>query len=184
MIGVLIMLIWSIPEPARAATRALAVAASAAVIAALSVLTWRQLGYWRDSEALFSHTMDVIGPNPTMHMAWASGLADTGHPDAAIEHYREALRLKPGWPIALAGVGNALYLQAKYEQSLPYFRRSLQLNPNQPIVWMDLGLALAQQNKNVEAESAFRAALRLRPDFAPAKQNLNEVLQRLGRPAE
>src|SRR5262249_6175451 len=49
-IGLSIAVVWSIPR------RALAPAAAVAIVA-FAVLTYRQIGFWKNSETLFEHTI-------------------------------------------------------------------------------------------------------------------------------
>lgn len=184
MIGILIMVIWSIPEPVSRRQSIAVAGAGAGVVAALCVLSWRQLQHWRNSAALFERSIAVIGPHATIHLNYAAALGDAGQWDLAIEQYRAAALLKPNSALAPMGIAVALDAQGRYDEAAGYYRESIRLNPNDPVAWMNLGLSLAQAKKYPQAEAAFRRALQLRPGFAAAKQNLNEALHLQGKPAE
>jgi len=183
MIGVLLMIIWSIPAPATALARRIAVAGSIAVLAVLCVLTIRQLQYWRDSVTLFARTLDVIGPHATIHMNYGAALAAQKKSEQAIAHYREALRLRPTWGVVVNNLGNELYNAGRVEDSIGYYRESLRLDRRQPMTWFNLGISYMRLDRWADAEHAYREALKLLPDFAPAKENLAYVLDRQGKPA-
>ncbi len=96
-IGLFVLIVWGAYESCRT-RRQLILALTVAGLAALvfcCVLTRQQLGYWRNSETLFRHTLAVTENN-----SWAmSNLGDVtfnqGRTDEAISYYREALNLKP-----------------------------------------------------------------------------------------
>ena len=60
LIGIFIIIAWGIPELVEAASGKLKAAmapAAVAVIGACMVLTWNQIGYWRDGMTLFKHAV-------------------------------------------------------------------------------------------------------------------------------
>src|SRR5262249_49901363 len=46
--------------------------------------------------------------------------------------YRDALKLDPDYPEALCNLGNALYLQGRFEEALPNIRRGHELGTKRP----------------------------------------------------
>jgi tetratricopeptide (TPR) repeat protein len=184
MIGILIMVVWSIPQPRTTARTWTVAGTSVVVLAVLCALTAQQLQYWRNSQTLFERTLVVSGPNATIHLNYAGALADAGQWDRAIEQYRAAALLKPNWAPIPMGIGVALSQQGNHEQAAGQYRESIRLNPNDPIAWMNYGLALAHLKQYPESEAAFRRAMQIRSGFAAAKQNLDEVLRLQNKPAE
>lgn len=74
-----------------------------------------------------------------------------GHPVAAEEHFREALRLRPGHPEALAGLANMLRFQGRYEEALAILQAILRQQPQ------NVG-ALALEADILERQGAFDRA--------------------------
>ncbi len=97
LIGLFIMIAWGVPDLVGrwAQTRTVLAVLAATALAALTACTWIQLGYWKDSVSLFTHTLQVTTKNYVAHNNLGNALADRGEVEAAISQYTEALRIKP-----------------------------------------------------------------------------------------
>ena len=98
-LGVLILAIWGAYELTRRWRYhgiALSVAASAAIVHRI-MLTRQQLGHWQDRVSLWLHTLACISGNSLAHNYLGNALADQGKLDEAIQHYQQALQLKPDY---------------------------------------------------------------------------------------
>src|SRR5512139_1612417 len=64
-IGLFVMAAWAVPELLKGMRRRRVVLAGAAcvILAILTVVTWRQLGYWRDNITLYERTLSVTQNN-------------------------------------------------------------------------------------------------------------------------
>ena len=108
-------------------------------------------------------------------------LLASGHPDEALVHYRETLRMQPGNADARSGIGEALLKLEKFEEAAAAFRGSLQVSSDNPSVYFDLGLALMNLSRFDEAVAALANAARLDPRNPAAHANLATSLAQLGR---
>jgi hypothetical protein len=70
-------------------------AASVAVLLALAVVTHRQIGYWKDSYALWSRSIQVTSPNHEAENNLGVVLMNEGRLEEALPHLRAAVALKP-----------------------------------------------------------------------------------------
>jgi tetratricopeptide (TPR) repeat protein len=52
--------------------------------------------------------------------------------DLAIEHYMEAVQLRPDYLEALQNLGAALLISEKVDEAIPYLEKVLQLQPQNP----------------------------------------------------
>ena len=101
-IGLCVLAVWAVADAAGRSTRARTAAAAVAALAlpALAAATWVQTTHWRTSETLFRHALAVTEGNWLAHnnlgVAWGT-LGDEGK---ALEHFTEALRIRPGYPMA------------------------------------------------------------------------------------
>jgi tetratricopeptide (TPR) repeat protein len=71
----------------------------------------------------------------------------TGDIRAALPHYREALRLRPGFPEAANNLGAALERLGEKAEAISYYRMALGLRPDFPEARRHLNDALAEQNR-------------------------------------
>lgn len=184
MIGVILMVVWSIPELTDRTARALAAVGSAAVVIALGAVTHLQLRHWRSSSTIFDHTLWVIGPNATIEMNWGVAHASRGEHEPAARHLQNAWRLIPGNPAVAANLANELQSAGLIEEAIAMYREASRLMPDHPMIWHNLGVAYMRTRRLPEAEQCYRQVLRLRPTFTPARQNLNRVLAAQGKPPE
>jgi tetratricopeptide (TPR) repeat protein len=96
-IGLFIMICWGVADwseqrhfaPAWLAT------VSVAVLVALTVTARVQLGHWADNITLWSHTVQVTGPNFIAENSLGVVLERAGREDQAIAHFRAAVAIKP-----------------------------------------------------------------------------------------
>ena len=79
-IGIFLLLVWTAADMAACAPQVKKVFAAASVlmILALSARTFVQCGYWRDSETLFRHTLQVTRNNAFAHLSLAKGYLTRG----------------------------------------------------------------------------------------------------------
>jgi Tfp pilus assembly protein PilF len=182
-VGIFILTIWGAHELVgrwRHQAMLLSLAGAAAVVLC-AVLTQRQLGYWRDSETLFRHALDVTENNYIAHKVIGDFFLEKGRTDEAISEYREALRLRPGYPQAHDNLGNALHIKGRTDEAISQFREAIRFKPDYAEAHGNLGAALCDTGKIDEAISEDQEAIRLKPDYAEAHNNLGAALVRKGR---
>jgi tetratricopeptide (TPR) repeat protein len=159
LVGLSIAVAWGIPEllPDWRWKRVGLALAAVAAVAGLAATAARQLHHWRDSEALFEHALQVTRDNHVAHAYLGSALLERGRTQAAIEHYSEAVRLRPDF---LSAANNLAWLLATGENEElrnPYVavrlaQRAARLtSQGDPSVLDTLAAALAAANRFEEA---------------------------------
>jgi Flp pilus assembly protein TadD len=173
LIGIFVLLAWGGRSFAarRAIPRSMVSASVAGVIAAYAGVTWMQIAVWKDGETLFAHAVQVTRANYLAHNNLGAALAARGKTDAAIEQYREALRIKPDYAHARSNLGRAL--RERYEEAVTR-------NPDDPVAHYNLGNALADAGLVQEAIEHYGQALRLKPDYPNAHERLGAALVAAG----
>jgi protein O-mannosyl-transferase len=102
-----------------------------------------------------------------------------GRSDEAIEHYAEALRLKPDFLEAHYNLAYALLSKpGRLNEAIEHYEEALRLNPNLAEVHFNLARALEEiPGRSSDAIAHYEAAVRLRPDYAEAHYNLGYLLR-------
>ena len=183
MIGVLMAVAFEAAEGPRAIAYA-----GVALLAAWSAVTWRQIPVWHDGVTLFTHALEIDRENFVAHDNLGVELDRRGQHEAALAHYRETLRLKPG-----DRNGESNYAQASFAKgqrllgagdpagAIAAFRDGLHYRPGNALALLSLGVAQAQTGHDDAAREAFEAALRYDPRNVEAHFDLGLVYNALGR---
>ena len=184
LIGIFILVAWGIPEAlecdmTRRRATGLAIAACT-VLSALAILTWHQVGYWRNSITLFTHAIKAVPGNALAHNQLGKALEDLGKFKDAERHFAAAVRLNPVGADAHYNLGEILAKQGKFSEAIAEYRAALDLNPNHYAAHNNLGMALVELGRTREAIQHFREALRLNPNSSEARNNLANALARGG----
>jgi Tfp pilus assembly protein PilF len=177
LIGLFIMLCWSVPARAmeRRNLKVITIVAAAAVLAGCAVLSRVQVQYWRNSETLFRRALAVTRDNWVAHDGLGVVLEQSGRNPEAIGHLEQALRIKPDFPEAHCNLGIALGQAGRMPEAIEHLEQALRIKPDFPEARYNLGIALEQAGRVPEAIEQFEQALRLRPDLAPARSALTRL---------
>ena len=154
------------------------------VLLALALRSRDQLHYWRDSEALFQHALEVTQNNYFAHNNLGAALAKKGRTEDAISHFQEAIRLQPDGAYAYCNLGNALYQKGQIDAAIRQFQEAARLKPDSAMIHYNLGIALANAGQADAAISQFKEAIRLEPAYPEAVGTLASALDGQGNHAE
>ena len=96
-IGLFIMICWGVADwsEQRRISSAWLASVSIAALLALTVVARIQLDRWNDNVTLWSHTVQVTGPNFIAENSLGVALQREGRVDEAIPHFRAALAINP-----------------------------------------------------------------------------------------
>ena len=100
--------------------------------------------------------------------------------DAAIYHYREAIRLDPQHYRAYYQIARHLQQQNQLEQATKYYYRAIELNKTDYNCYYHLGQTLIQLQKYVEAIKCYELAIELQPNSIQSHFYLGNALIALG----
>jgi tetratricopeptide (TPR) repeat protein len=186
MIGIALALVWGASEMNRE-WRGVWVAPLTALFVCYAVLTWRQLGYWADSHALFEHTVQVTENNYVANAILGDVYNGHGDPEHAAELFKEALRINPDFVPAsemLKGVeceqdlayGKVLMRQGRYDQAFQQFQEAKQLRPANIDAHYSMGVIYKYKRQFPDAERELNLVLFLKPDSYQARRFLGYTL--------
>ena len=132
-VGLFIMICWGIADLAsekiksRTVTAVWLTAPSLAILLALTVLTHRQIEYWRNSVTLWSHAVQVTTGNEAAETYLGQALLRQANAQAAIPHFRKAIALFPAGPKAYMFLGYAEQQVGDPRAAIEQYQRALDL---------------------------------------------------------
>jgi tetratricopeptide (TPR) repeat protein len=162
-------------------------AAAGLAIIACTVFARVQVEYWRDSLALWGHTVDVTRDNFVAQNGLGDALASQGRVDEAIAHLSEAVRINPDFAPAQNNLGVELKRQRHLGEAIAHYSQALRTRPDFAEAHNNLANALDEEGRSNEAISHYTEALRIKPDYAEAHNGLGVALakeERLGEAVE
>lgn len=154
--------------------------AAGAALCLLSLATWVQTEYWKDSVTLFEHVLTLNPDNEPAHGNLGSALLNRGEIEKALFHMKEALRLNPYSADTCFNLGMAYSLRNDHEKALHYLRRALQIDPGDTGSYNLAGNILAAAGRIDEAVEYYNKALRLNPRDHESYMNLGNTMLKSG----
>jgi tetratricopeptide (TPR) repeat protein len=166
VIGLFIMVAWGVSDLSKGLRyqKHILTLFACVIIAASTVLTWHQLGFWRDSISLYRHTLDVTKGNYLILNNLGLVLAEKGDSDAAIKAYQESLRIKPDYSKAHYNLGLVLAEKGEVDAAINEFHAAVRIEPNYMKAHSNLGLTLAKKGDLDAAIREYTTALLISPD--------------------
>ena len=185
-IGFFIFVIWELADDLNhsVAGRRLASLGAGIILAACLLATRVQLSYWQNSATLFTHAIQVTKDNALAHCKLAQDFQAHDQPESARLEFGEALRIRPGYPEALVGLGVLELAAGKLDEAAARFEAALKIQPAHAVGHYNLGLVLFRQQKFAAAAEHFRAATQYQSGYDKAWANLGLTFAAQGKTDE
>ncbi len=183
IIGVFTMIVWGVAsiKKKRIYQRILTSVFAVTFLLLLSVTSWFQISYWRDSITLFSHAIKVTSSNWLAHNSLGIGFERQGNLSGAAEHYKKAIFIDPNYFYAHYNLARVYELLGNYAEASHHLKEVLDFKPDFAEANYNLALTLVQQGKMEEAIAYYKHALKINPHFAEAHYNMALALQHQGK---
>ena len=162
------------------------VALASLTVLSLSVcmlLTYRQVGYWKDTVSLFEHTLAVTADNPSAQFTLGVGLEEAGRSELAAVRYRVALGISSRVHDARHNLGQLLRKAGYVREASAQYRAAIELDPKDLSSRLNLAGIQMRSGQFQLAVSNFEQALRVDPDSVEALNNLAWMLASSADPA-
>ena len=168
-IGLFVMVTWGMAEGARKIRfpGAWLAIPAVAVLIAFSAVTYRQIGYWHDSKALWTHALEATQNNFVAHDKLAEVLLSQGRVAGAFQHYQAAVEIFPGDAPANLNIGVYYHTQGDLQRAQEQYQKVLSLGADATIradAYSNLGSLYRQIKDYDRARDNFQEALKLQPD--------------------
>jgi len=102
------------------------------LLAAMSAITIRQTGYWRNSETLWSREAGVFPEEAFAYYQLGHAAIDRGDIPSALGYFEQALRLRPMNVEYVLSRGVAYFFLGDYLKALSDLEMALMLDPDHP----------------------------------------------------
>jgi tetratricopeptide (TPR) repeat protein len=189
-IGIAIIVVWGIPLlfPREDIRKKILFPAGIAVLIILAVLTWQQCGYWKNSTALFNHTLQITKDNYLAESSIATALGKDGKTEEAIDHYnkaidiyKKAIRIIPmDQARAYVNRGICYARLARYRQAIEDYNEAIRIIPNYADAYFNRGNAYSSVGQYQQAVENFNEAINLQPGYFAAYFNRGNAYLKLG----
>jgi len=178
--------IWNKPvaQNLRIIRQAVTIAVVAALAAGASFVSRSYIACWKDTATLYTHMRNLAPDAPMLNLGLASGLAEQGKIDEAIEACRRELQNNPDSYKALNILGALLAKKGDIAEAIKYFTKALEIKPDDFAARFNLATMLAKNNQPVEAIGQLKHAITIAPTAIAAHYNLASLLLQQGRNQE
>jgi tetratricopeptide (TPR) repeat protein len=177
-LGIFIAVVWGLSDAAQPGKldRRWLVATTAIVLVALSLLTVRQVRYWRSSYDLWTRTLQVTVNNFVAEENLAESLVVLGRDDEALSHFSNAEQIQPESPTARLNLGTALLHHALYPEAIEHFDAVVLLTQDPSLLanaYQGLGVANARLGDRAKAREYFLKTVMFNRQNTPDLYNLS-----------
>ncbi|KAK9710450.1 Protein O-mannosyl-transferase TMTC, DUF1736 [Popillia japonica] len=120
---------------------------------------------WRSRESLLRAGLMTLPHNAKMHYNFANFLRDSGRPELAKSHYRNALKL---WPTYASAHNNLGTLITNKDEAEKHFLLAIRYSAEHVNAHYNLGRLYRKANQTVDSERMLRRCIYIEPKFIPA----------------
>jgi tetratricopeptide (TPR) repeat protein len=168
LIGVFIAAVWFVGDWASGQGVGARVVAAlfVALLIAYGYVTRVQIRYWRDSYALFAHTLAATHNNGMAENNFGAALVEGGQGPLAEPHFEAAVRLIPGLASAHYNLGRVLHGQNRLDEAARQYQLAIATSVDRfekAQAHNNLGALYLQARNLGAAKSEFSAAIALNP---------------------
>jgi tetratricopeptide (TPR) repeat protein len=101
--------------------------------------------------------------------------------DAAINSYKQALKIKPDYADAHNNMGVVLQEIGELNAAINSYKQALKIKPDYAEAHYNMGNALKEKGELNATIDSYEQALKIKPDYADAHNNMGTALQDLGK---
>jgi tetratricopeptide (TPR) repeat protein len=164
----------------RRALQAIVASVGIALLLGASVVTWRQMRYWKDTTAAMQRCLDVDPGNYLAHRTLGLDYDVAGDVTNAVRKYNDALQYNPHDPDALRQMARLMYEQGDNEQAKIFYRRAMFAEPFDGAVYNNYANLLMKEGRTEDAIKVYRSGIKHDPETTGNYYNLGLALAQAG----
>ena len=135
---------------------------------------------WRTDTTLFRSAVQVTPNSVRARLNLAFLYAKQDNHWAAIEQYRQVLKIRADYPIVHYKLAESHRAHGEKDRAIYHFEQAVRLKPVFTEAWLALGNLYLNQKREGKAEIALRTALNLSPKLAVLHNQLGVIYQLRG----
>lgn len=180
LLGIFLMVVWGLADLADSLhiKQRPRIAAGGVCIVILTIVSWRQIGYWRSNQALWAHTVAATGDNVYAEVNLGATLLQGGRPDLAMPHFQNAARINPHDPGTHLNLGATYASFGRNQEAIDQYRTAIPLITDHRILaqaYQALGTLFTRMGDYPSARENYRHALELDPSLEASRQSLRAL---------
>ena len=168
LIGIFVAAVWGLADIAEAVKlkplwTAIPVAC---VLAVFTLLTVRQISFWKSSLDLWSHTLAVTEDNFVAEDNMGVTLSSLNRPAEALKYFLNAEKIKPMDPTARVGVGAEYLRIGRWQDAVTEYQVAVPMTTDPELLvteYRALGTAYRQLGDKSKAQEYYQQALQINP---------------------
>lgn len=180
LLGIFLMVVWGLADLAGARQIDLRprAAAGAVILLVLTVLSWRQVGFWQSNQALWAHTVAATGDNVYAEVNLGATLLQAGRPDLALPHFQNAARINPRDPGTHLNMGATFASVGRNREAIEQYQTAIPMITDHRILaqaYQAIGLIYTRLGDFPAARENYRRSLELDPSLPSPRQALKAL---------
>jgi tetratricopeptide (TPR) repeat protein len=185
-IGLFVAVAWGIPKlmEGRRFSQILTGVGVIMVLMVLTGLTWRQVGFWKNSRMLFEHTLAVTSDNYTAHNNLGEALYHQGDIDKALFHNRRSVEINPDYAKGHFNLGVLLEQTGDREAAIHHYLEAVRVHPGFDKAHFNLAVLMEAGGKEDDAARHYLEVIQVNPHYYQAYNNMGAIQLKKGRVME
>lgn len=157
---------------------------AAFVVGVLAFWSHRYAGIWENEDKLWNYTLKHNWECWQAHNRIGAREFNRGNVDVALDHFREATRLRPDLAETQNNLGSAVLAKKDTKAAIKQFQEALRLSPDIVAIQSNLARALLLDNQPAAAAEFYADLCRRYPDNSTFLCNLGVTLYQSGKKTE
>jgi len=187
-IGLFIAAVWGSAELARKLRIPMTYlgATMGIVIVAFATVTHGQIGYWKNTKTLWTHTLTITQHNYVAEASLGAELISEGNIEEAAKHLRAGMAINPRDPFSHLDLGVCEKRMGHLDEAIQQYQEALGLTTGTMLrsaAYGNLGSSYAAKGNYPLAIQNYKLALQARPDDFASLIGLGVISQKTGKAA-